>query len=57
MKEMVIRSIYLESDLWKMIDEEAEKNERSGNKTVSFILKDWFKNRKTENRRERAKKI
>jgi hypothetical protein len=56
MKEMVIRSIYLESDLWKMIDEEAEKNERSGNKTVSFILKDWFKNRKTENRRALAKR-
>ena len=41
---MVIRSIYLESEVWKMIDEKAKDDERSGNKTVSFILKEYFKN-------------
>lgn len=45
-QEMISRSLYLESDVWTMIDKEAEKTERSGNKTVSFILKEYFKSKK-----------
>lgn len=53
MKEKTVRSLYLESDLWNKIDEEAEQNERSGNKTVSFILKEYFK---TKDKKARARK-
>jgi hypothetical protein len=49
---MISRSIYLESEVWTMIDKKAKEDERSGNKTVSLILKEYFK---TKNRRARAK--
>lgn len=44
--QMISRSIYLESEVWMMIDKKAKEDERSGNKTVSVILKEYFKNKK-----------
>ena len=45
-QDMISRSIYLESEVWEKIDEKAKEDERSGNKTVSVILKEYFKKNK-----------
>lgn len=52
-QEMISRSLYLESEVWNKLDKEAELTERSGNKTVSFILKEYFK---TKDKKARAKR-
>lgn len=44
--QMISRSIYLESKVWTMIDKKAKEDERSGNKTVSVILNEYFKKNK-----------
>jgi hypothetical protein len=54
-QEMISRSLYLESGLWKMIDEKAKEDERSGNKTISFILKNYFEKNKKHKTRAKAK--
>lgn len=48
--QMISRSIYLESDVWTMIDKKAKEDERSGNKTVTVILKEYFKKERKKNR-------
>ncbi|MGW8324118.1 MAG: hypothetical protein ACWGNI_00350 [Desulfobacterales bacterium] len=55
MNEKVIRGVYMDSVIWDTLDDESKKEDRSTNWMINKIIKDWIENRKTKDKKARAK--
>ena len=45
----------MDSVIWDTLDDESKKEDRSTNWMINKIIKDWIENRKTKDKKARAK--